>query len=435
MTPTLVGLAVIPFSIYLFLFRPDWLVPALVASVPFSATAVLNIESISFGLQSYHVLGALLLIRWTFWPSLTEAPSRPGGDISTVWLALFAIAVLTSLYVPILQGRLSLYHLTQTAYLLFGLSTSFVVSRVAANRRILIDGISWFLWSNLFVSCWAIFQFICFNTAIPYPDWLFNNSVSESATFFDQVIEEYAMPRVSSVAVEPSFLARQLLSALAVALGLMQTNIGERRLPLRSLAAVYIAVLVLCTSSTAYFGLSLLFLYVVVRLPRTALAAIPVGAIIGSLALLIIPNLAGAIYVMTIGKSSGGSFMERFSSVMDGMIGFAEAPWIGNGWGAVNSWDLGFKLLSNVGVFGALAFFAFTASLLAPGAMAALGRHRPIPALNGISEALSLAVMIALAVDAVAGFSFATGNIWLLFGLLWAACALLTASRDAELIQ
>lgn len=77
---------------------------------------------------------------------------------------------------------------------------------------------------------------------------------------------------------------------------------------------------------------------------------------------------------VTVEKSNTGSFTERTASVADGIAGFAKSPWLGQGWASINSWDLLFSLLANVGVIGTAAFGGFVLSLLLPTLSIAIAR-------------------------------------------------------------
>jgi hypothetical protein len=61
---------------------------------------------------------------------------------------------------------------------------------------------------------------------VEYPSWAFNNSMSSAADLFDQVAIA-GLPRINSVAIEPSYLGRYLGTIAAVMLVLDQKRQAE----------------------------------------------------------------------------------------------------------------------------------------------------------------------------------------------------------------
>jgi O-antigen ligase len=363
-----------------------------------------------------------------------------------MWLIGFAAVAAVSLIMPILiNGRLLIsspilgeesdtplyltpHNITQLLYLVFGLLIAICVAHANLRDEQRHDTERVILISALFVSIWGVFQFVCNLSGITYPAFIFNNSGSVSGRGFMQTLDT-GVSRVTSAAVEPSVLAQGLVTLLPLTLPawLKRGFILSRRMD-RSASILFVLVLILSTSATAYLGLFLLAITGIVVLVRTgawsmrravlsAVAAVTVVGAIIALALTSVPFLSAFADSVLLNKSSSGSALERAMTIEFAFGYFQKFPILGIGWGSATSHDLIVKLLSNVGVVGFVVFLGAMGSV-------AIASWRD---LGGLSSPVSLsrsAWLLALAVflltSVLIEFPLVFGNFWLVLGMVLA---------------
>jgi O-antigen ligase len=274
------------------------------------------------------------------------------------------------------------------------------------------------------VALWGLLQFGCNLTGVSYPDFIFNNSASISGQGFLETLD--GVGRVSSVTVEPSILAQSLVTLLPLTFPswLGTGSVISHKFD-RLCSALFIVVLILCTSSTAYLGLFLLGLLSIFMLRRTgtlsigkaiARALILGGLLIVTAVLLIstVPIFRDVMTSVFLTKSSSGSALERLMTVELAFGYFKKFPLLGIGWGSATSHDLFVKLLSNVGVIGTFVFVGAVCSVIRGGWRALRPFVLPID-FSCFAWLLSLMVFVLTAV--FVGFPLAFGNFWLILGI------------------
>ena len=340
------------------------LLQSIIFFASFSGTAVLNFGDYGMApdvvFLSFLLLASLLSGRLLVPAQL----SRDHVVVGFLVLVFTTIVVLSSLFNGAAHGIVSL-QVTQTAYLLFGVCLTVVLSIEFTTLEHLEAGITALRASATFISLWGLFQAACFYGGIEYPAFLFNNSKSHFADMFDQRAAE-GVVRIASVATEPSFMAMSLMifgtfGATVIALD-----------PLRRTATWIIPVALtlltvgLSTSSTGYFGLIVLCGPADAAPPGFALAVFGSLAVIGAIWLIAFPSAQDAVYNMTLGKFDNGTYVQRSTTLAPAMELFARRPWFGSGWGVDFSYSIVTLMLANIGLVGSIAFVcAIAATLIA----------------------------------------------------------------------
>lgn len=443
---TILGYLMLPIGLAGLLLSEKWLYRLFVFWTLFSATSAINLGEGDNGsaLPVWMFFGFFWLLRLTLDSFSARSFSIDRRILSPcLWLVAFLFIATLSLFMPIyINGRLGIespflgdnsatplylasHNLTQLLYLIFGGLIAICVAhrnlradkRDETERTIMV--------SAIFISLWGLFQFGCNLTGISYPYYIFNNSSSASAAGYLQTLD-VGISRVSSTAVEPSVLAQSLLAALPLTLpawlgrgSILSISID------RWSTFLFLTVLLLSTSATAYLGLFILGILLLILLLHTRIlsakrasvllvvaALVSVGIVI--LAISSTSVISEVINSALLEKSSSGSGLERVMTIGLAYGYFLKYPALGIGWGSATSHDLIVKLLSNVGVFGALTFLCAMCSIIR-------ADWKAIDSLTR-SEDLSravwfLALTIFFLTSVLIEFPLVFGNFWLVVGM------------------
>jgi O-antigen ligase len=444
---TPIGWILIPLGIAYFLFAPGRLYMWMVFSLPFSATAVVNIgsgESAS-GVQATMFFGALWMAReFPKFLGTQDSQIKQNLRSPTNQLRWFVLVAVVSLIMPLwINGRLyiddpefsngfansaplvfRLRNITQVVYLVYGVVLTILVAFKNSDVRELMRSVRIFLISCVFVSLWGFLQLFCSLLNITYPAYVFNTSATGSAQGYLDRLEDLGISRISSVATEPSTFAACLLIAFVFVLFAV-----TGKLPLISrgwdrfaLAAIF-GALMISTSTTAYLGLAVVFVVYMfflkqmrIRRRKYVIALLALVGLVGLMVAFFSP--AQDIFTsLVVGKADTYSGVARAYSVALAAQYFLQYPILGLGWGSVTSHDLVFKLLSNAGILGFSAFFFFLFSLfrrLWRGSKTAGGRS---PEWRWWSTCLLGAFLVMVFTNVTTGFDFVFEHLWFLLGL------------------
>jgi O-antigen ligase/polysaccharide polymerase Wzy-like membrane protein len=424
------------------MMRETILLASLAFFLGFSAFGVVNIPAATFGVQPYHFLGGVAVLTAMKTLSLSTYPRpRIGPAQPFFWAYFFVAAVIFSALLLAFQEKIPGRILVQSLLLIFGVCVAASIFVLVRDRESLNGAIKWYLRGGLFVAGWGVLQWMCAVLGVEYPSWAFNNSVSSAAELFDQFAVA-GLPRISSVAIEPSYLGRYLGTVAAVMLVLDQSR-QHRLLPFGWIKLSLVGtVLLLSTSSTAFLCIGLVSLYVFLTDVRQFVKYAALGIAGACFIIYLHPEFIEVISMMTIKKSQSGSYHERTASMIYGYKAFATAPFFGNGWGWIPEGegvhDTLFKICSSLGVVGFCIFLLFVCTtifsswiaeratsetLLRPGAIDEPGgAHEMVPILRALRVGLGLAIIA----DFISGFSWVAANIWFMLGIVGAS------SRIAE---
>ena len=421
----------------------------------FSATSVINVGGPDNGsaVQVWMFFGTLWLLRLGLErASLLDFSIDDRVKPMAFWILGFLAVATVSLIMPVLiNGRLEIaspilgndqetplflssHNVTQLLYLVFGGVISICVAHVNLVEKNREETERIFLYAGIFIACWGIFQFFCHVTGIPYPSFLLNNSASGSATGYMQKLDT-GISRISSAAVEPSILAQGLVTLLPLTLPAWQKRgfVFSRRRD-RLITLLFVVVLLLSTSSTAYVGLVILaatyILYAVRAGSFSKTKAIFVFSLIGvmaiavvALAFISIPVISQLINTLLLSKAYGGSGVERAMTMALAFGYFQKYPILGIGWGSATSHDVVVFLLSNVGIAGEIVFFCAIFSVVRSNWRRITSHDSP---LDLSREAWLMSLVSFMLTSILIGFPLVFGNFWLVLGM-----AMATGSRSA----
>jgi O-antigen ligase len=446
------GAILLILGIYAFFASSRLLYAAMVFLIPFSATAIVNLNwgEEQKGISAWLFFGALWILQSVLGPSPpwrqlgwrpTQEPRRQ--------LYLFLLVVLASLSVPlILNGtitvryfrlnstegtplHLSGEHFTQFAYLALGILVTIFVAAKNCEPEDFLRSVKIYVASATFVAAWGAFQFWCNMSGVEYPSFLFNTSLTESAQLYNERVQELDLSRISSVAIEPSIFAQACLVAaifLMVSIGLGRP-IFSKKWDWMGLLLI-VTVLILSTSTTAYFGLMLALVLMIFTLYRAGSLSkvylvigcvMAVGTTMGALA---IPFVRDFVAIQIAGKDETGSGLERLYSIYLAAQYFRDYPVLGLGWGSITTTDMVLKLLSNTGLIGFIAFAIFLIGVFKSLWKASTKRKPWV-------LQLFATFLLMVVLSEVSGFPYAAGHLWFVLGLGIAAPALSYARMDA----
>jgi hypothetical protein len=442
---TLLGYIMLPVGLAgLFLSR-KWLYRLLIFSTLFSATSVANFGGDENGsaLQVWMFFGFLWLLRLVLDRLSTLSFSIDRRILGPcLWLIAFLSVASLSLLMPLyIDGSLAItspilfddsetplfftsHNFTQLLYLIFGVAIAICVAHQNLRDEERHETERIILLSAVFIAVWGLFQFFCNVTGIPFPGFIFNNSGSISGKGFLETLN--GIGRVSSATVEPSVLAQSLITLLPLTLpAWLRRGSVFSVLADRQCSVLFVAVLMISTSTVAYVGLLMLGLLLVPLVLRTRVMSISrtlkfiviaalAGLAVVTCAAVSIPAFRNLLSLVLLDKSSSGSALERVRTIGLAFGYFQRFPLLGIGWGSATSHDLLVKLLSNVGIIGTVTFL---------GSMYFVMREnwRSLDSLDlplGLSRAAWLLALAAFLFTSVfAEFPLAFGNFWLILGM------------------
>ena len=451
MTVPLTGALIIIAGIYFFFFSPRLLYAAMIISIPFSATAVANVASgdSEKGVAAWLFLGIL----WVFREMISgQSPWRTPGWFSTrrarYGLLAFLGAVVASLSVPLFMSgtawvpeyfilsnqtvplRFGVYNVTQTAYVAIGIILAILAAAENCQSSRLFYTLKLYVGACAFAAVWGLFQLWCDLSGHEYPAYIFNTNTGESALGYKEVLNlaDGTLTRISSVALEPSILAQELLLAfvvLLICMGLRRPLLGKNWD--YAVLALITTTLLASTSSTAYMGILAAMLIAAVALSRAGKprkpyfmwAAIATG--VGALVTVTVPVASEIFNMMILRKFEAGSGLERLYSNQLAVQDFMRFPLLGTGWHNVDCTDLVFLIMANTGLIGLIAFATFLLPVLRGLWRAARERKW-----SGVVLLSTFALMVLLA--EASGLTYAAGYVWLVFGL--GSGAVVAAQRE-----
>ena len=368
--------------------------------IPFTATAVVNLKTPSFGLQPGYFLGLLLMARfileWLFGRAGHRLSHLQRMTLMPFVLFVF-VAGLSILLIPFREYvyvrrpsgdyqllRLGMENFTQFAYLAYVVFLTITIAACKLEPDEIRRAMRVLIASSIFVSLWGWLQFYMYYAGIPYPDFVFNNSASFIQKY-GQKIRLLGFKRMNSVAPEPSMFARFLLMPTFLCFYYVYNKAGSVIKPKSALwLAIFFAVTLIFTStSTALVGLvGSLFLFLLYILSKRGRLSVKIYTLNDSmrtvfvvllgfvglpLALFSLATFAFGlttdqvfqfIEILIIDKADSESGGTRLDGALQGLSLFSSNPLFGVGWGSNRTFDLLTNTLSTTGSVGTLAFLA-----------------------------------------------------------------------------
>lgn len=454
---TWLGAVLLPIGLLAMLLAPKMLLLMAVFFAGFTASSVFDLPS-GQPISAVHLMALLFVINHFFrsaiWQGMVVSMN---ADKSFILLFLFMIVVAVTMLMPaIIDGRLSissnqladLYEeplrlsartIGRPLPLFFGVVfVFFMLSALDSIAKIEL-AVKALVVSGAFVAVWGLFQFACFYVfGIDYPNYIFNNAKLETAQGFAQNlgIAGAEIKRLSSVTHEPSVLSKYLLTVVPILLSTIffKTTLFSRTKD-RVALWLCIAVILLSTSSTGYFGLLVSFLVTGLIIGRYRLIAgqlIRWGMLIFSLLMAAIIGFESArdtISFMLFSKSESYSAIERWLSVVNSWEYFSEYPLLGVGWGVVTVNDLVVNILVNSGVIGLGVFLCLVVYVVHRALRSLDNYHRlkleKLGLLRSINVGLLVAFILLIINGLITGIEFYLGYFYVVLGLLIATSAVL----------
>lgn len=427
MEVTYTGWALIITGLALFLHH-RMLLACFAATVTMSATAVVNLPDLPLGVQPYHWFGSLLIIC----AIMTKLKSFGNNLVTPLPISIsFFCFILSSLASAYLSNDVA-RSLNHVAHIVFGYSTFAAVRTFTLKVNEPVFVLQWLIYGVIFAVLWGVLQILLFFLNLPYPSEVFNNSVGLFAKGFSSTLGGGMIPRMSSVATEPSFLARSIAPVVGLLVLLWARQ--ERHFKLITKGSlvepkfiILLVGLLLTTSSIGYAAMFAIAVIVTLKENRARILAIICAPLITVMGYFSLSNRSIALLFQesVLEKLSSGSGQIRISSVQNAFEIFEESPIFGAGPGQVTSDDLFVKLLSNFGLIGTFCFLSFLILIIRHSKKSPSFKSKGHRA-NLISS-LIFANLLLWLMDAFGGVSYQYGIFWILLAILMSVA---TADRD-----
>ncbi len=302
-------------------------------------------------------------------------PYTRSVNVVRIHIALYVLIALVSIllipfYDPVIVHApsgvnralsMSRENFTQLLYLIFVVTVFVAVSFEYVDKDRLRQLRAAFIYSTLFVVCWGWFQVAADLLHIPYPYYIFNNSLS----FGQEYHQHFAgFKRINSVAPEPSTMA----AFLSIPLSILFTEYlaSKRTTPWQNIFLLWVLLTAIAsTSTTAVFAIviSVVVSYWVARRANLEYR-VQYGWRLASVAV-VLGGLAVAVWVYkgdvaasaTVDKIQSASGVARLNGALSALELFIQHPLLGVGWGSNRSFDYLSNILATTGLIGAWLFF------------------------------------------------------------------------------
>ena len=419
MEVTSFGLIFIPVFIYFFFRSINKLFLSLVFFSQFTATSVINVTSITFGLQVSVFITILLFFYLFVYIFTTKGKTfyfNRSEKLIFIAILLFFLSIIFGFSLRGFNSNVSFFNFAQFIYLLFGFLISIsVYLYLKLNPSLITPSLNVYILSGLFCSFWALYQLSTMTFGFEYSDF-FNNSVSDAALKYDMTLDT-GINRITSVAVEPSFLARTLSSSLMMVITLVYLNpLSKKDFTLYFFILIIFISLMLTASSSAIISLTAISIIMCFFRPVLFLLIAIIFAFLVNYIMLFDQDIYDAIINLTVDKVYTYSYYSRMSTIEEAWYAFLESPFFGDGWESHPAQDVFAKLLGNTGIIGTSLFlFIFVYPIYYSIKLS----FSYTDVRCWISRSVSFAIIVVLFVDVFSSLSFVFGFLWVLLGILF----------------
>ncbi|MCI9275044.1 MAG: hypothetical protein HFJ24_03295 [Clostridia bacterium] len=433
---TIFGAVITIISIYAFFKNEKLLLYMMVFLSTFTAAALFNIELTTTPIQTFEFTGALWLLR----EFINFIKTKPKFDkekiiskikenkLAMVFMAFIVAIFLGEIYLAVSglsvdyidflgepqKIKFSMGNLTQPVIISFVFVIMIVLSYKLKTKEEVKELLKVFCYSTIFAIIWGLLQFVTFYFKIPYPAFLFNNN-AYAAQCYDQIGNN--IKRISSIALEPSTFAINLIGFIPFVLGTflilggkLKENIKNKKYIITFILLVISTVCaILTTSSTTYvgilviyglFGLYILFGFIkkgkldnrksnfmkmlIVTITSIVMTcglwavSLKIGYATGAIDYIvkekptekpdgnkdkdkeevnsIFDNIAKTVKQMTIDKLASGSGKDRLNGEGIGLSMIKHSPVFGLGFGSYRTFSMFTNIFVNTGVIGTLIY-------------------------------------------------------------------------------
>lgn len=434
---TIFGVIVTIISIYAFFKNEKLLLYMMVFLSTFTAAALFNIELTTTPIQTFEFTGALWLLR----EFINFIKTKPKFDkekiinkikenkLAMVFMAFIVAIFLGEIYLAVSgisvdyidflgepqKIKFSMGNITQPVIISFVFVIMIVLSYKLKTKEEVKELLKVFCYSSIFAIIWGLLQFVTFYFKIPYPAFIFNNN-AYAAQCYDQIGNN--IKRISSIALEPSTFAINLIGYIPFVLGTYLTLTGKLKDKIKDKKYIITFIIlvistvcaILTTASTTYvgilviyglFGLYILFGFLkngkldnrksnfmkmlIVTITSIVMTcglwavSLKIGYATGAIDYIvkekpvdekdkdkeqkeevnsIFENIAKTVKQMTIDKLTSGSGKERLNGESIGLSMFKHSPVFGLGFGSYRTFSMFTNILLNTGVVGIIIYLA-----------------------------------------------------------------------------
>lgn len=391
---TFSSIFIIPFALFCFIRNTDLLIKAVIFSIPFSATSILNLGS-GVPITAFQFLSLIFIFKQSlnivyrgsfFWPSNINQSRSLLLCFLFLGICSFSIimpALIDGAYYvhsidikngyPLIQLTFTLSAFKKLFPLFIGIFLIFFLLQEKMNLITLRTYLKTYVISICFISLWGMLQYTFWVLGIEYPSFIFNTMNSDLRVIDSELsVDSGIIRRIYSVTQEPSHYVCFLLSGLPI---LYVNNFFGQPLIHRSIGLFFIILIVVSLlisfSTTGAGGLAvLIFITYLTLYSKNPLSFIlrfiflSLIFILGIVFLTQFEFFGNFLNIVFVEKLISGSMVERIFFIEKAWNHFLDFPILGLGMGNVTSSDLFIFLLSNIGIIGTLSFVFLIVFLL-----------------------------------------------------------------------
>lgn len=382
-----ITISTVPFLVLiaiLYLRAQKQLFPVLMFTTIFQGAALVIIGSGTSGLSlapAQIVLGLLIIQKMMRRPERTNSALQAQTNVTTCLFLYASYALLTAIFCPFFFEGISvsnprsgmgaplswgMYNVTQSTYLLLGIAVYWLCvyrSSLSEIKR----SLDWYLAGSTFAALLAMYQYIAFNTGLPFPSEIIHSNTQHT------IFEAYDLggfTRVNSTFTEAAAAAGCFSTALALVLWRVLFVECNRKLIVCLISLL--TGLILTRSTTGYVALAfiavmvaLLYLRKTVVTPKVRLFrnCLALGVFVIGAAAFLLPEVRSGINDLLdkvlFTKTKSSSYEERTAWNNAALAAASNSHWIGAGWGSLRASSLIANILGTVGIPGLLLFASF----------------------------------------------------------------------------
>lgn len=242
--------------------------------------------------------------------------------------------------------------ITQLLYFLIGLATVFLIIVTYRTKQDFKKMFKFLFYGIIFMIFWGWVEYFCYYTGITYPYEIFDHiGISRRGTLISG-----NFPRISSVTLEPSYLAQTLIPVIPFFYWFSQE---KQRLVFNKdvnkfLYGISLITLIIAKTSTGILGFLFLIGFLLKSKLKNFSKQMRILLILGFLIMCVFAIVF--IIIVFIEKSKNYSGIERLITLDLGAKYFSDYPLLGLGWGVFPTYEFLINLLVNFGLLGTMPF-------------------------------------------------------------------------------
>lgn len=251
-------------GILFFLKNIDYLFWLFIVSLPFSKAAEIRIRDLS--IQPSQVLILLFALLWFFHcvakkEKSVKLPHTPIDLALAVFMAINILSIYQSYNIPLnytdfafptLRNQPFLKSISQIVSLIPGILSYYMTVTFLRSRELIVKAIKVWFFTLTAIAIFGVYQFVGYYLKLPLADYYIQS-------FDFRYIGSLAIPRVSSVSLEPIFLAMYIMSFLPLVYVLFfsKINLIKHRYLLISILASSLSLIFTFSTTNIFMVLSI----------------------------------------------------------------------------------------------------------------------------------------------------------------------------------